>query len=242
LSESGRKPTTLMAGGHGSADFGTTPYLAEALRATGKAKPVALYIGAASGDHRPFGTALVGVIAAAGAGRVLWPKLVGRPRDRSGMRSALGAVDLVFLGGGDVEQGMDVLRDADLLADVRAAAERGAVFAGMSAGSIMLGERWIRWPHPAAGDDEAETYECLGIARCSVDTHGESDGWTEAQSFATVRARELGREARVYAIPTSAALVVGPSGEATARGAPVPMFSATPSEPASIHTTLAVTP
>lgn len=237
-----RKPTTLMAGGHGSADFGTTPYLAEALRATGKPKPIALYLGAASGDHRSFGTALVGVIAAAGAGRVLWPKLVGRPRDRSGVRTALEAVDLVFLGGGDVEQGMDVLREADLVADVRAAAERGAVFAGMSAGSIMLGERWVRWPHAAAGDDEAETYECLGLVRCSLDTHGEGDGWTEAQSFVAVRARELGREAKVYAVPTGAALVVGPSGEALARGGPVPVFAASPTEPARMEAALAVTP
>lgn len=235
-----RAPTlaTLMAGGHGSADFGTTPYLAEALRATGKAKPVALYVGAASGDHRPFGTALVAVIGAAGAERVLWPKLVGRPRDRSGMRVALAAVDFVFFGGGDVEQGMDVLREADLVADVRAAAQRGAVFAGMSAGSIMLGERWVRWPSATAGDDEAETYECLGIVSCSLDTHGESDDWAEAQSFVSVRARELGCEAKVYAVPTGAALVVGADGQAVARGGAVPVFAARPSEPARLETTL----
>lgn len=242
MTGSARKPATLMAGSHGSADFGTTPYLAEALRATGKAKPVALYIGAASGDHRAFGTALVGVIAAAGAGRVLWPKLVGRPSDRSGMRAALGAVDLVFIGGGDVEQGMDVLREADLVADVRAAAERGAVFAGMSAGSIMLGERWVRWAHAEAGDDEAETYQCLGIVRCSVDTHGESDGWTEARSFVGVRARELGRDAKVFAVPTGTALVVSPDGEAVARGGPVPVFAAEPSVPPHLETTLAAVP
>lgn len=231
-----------MAGGHGSADFGTTPFLGEALRATGKAKPVALYIGAASGDHRAFGTALVSVIAAAGAGRVLWPKLVGRPRDVAGLRSALAAVDLVFMGGGDVEQGMDVLRDADLVADVRAAAARGAVFAGMSAGAIMLGERWIRWPTATAGDDEAETYECLGLAPCSLDTHGESDNWAEARSFAVVRARELGREAKVYAVPSGAALVVAPSGAALARGGAVAVFASRPREDVRIDTTLAVTP
>ena len=57
---------------------------------------------------------------------------------------------------------MDVLRDAELIDDLHAAAARGVVFAGMSAGAIMLGERWIRWPRADAGDDEAETYECLG--------------------------------------------------------------------------------
>ena len=45
---------------------------------------------------------------------------------------------------------MRVLRDADLIDDLRAAAKCGVVFAGMSAGAIMLGERWIRWPHESA--------------------------------------------------------------------------------------------
>ena len=67
------------------------------------------------------------------------------------------------------------------------AATKGVIFAGMSAGAIMLGERWIRWPRDEAGDDDAQTYECLGIAPCSLDTHGEADGWRETQSFAAVQ-------------------------------------------------------
>ena len=107
----------------------------------------------------------------------------------------------MFVGGGDVEEGIAVLREADLVRDFRAAARRGAVFAGMSAGAIMLGERWIRWPHDHAGDDEAETYECLGVAPCSLDTHGEDDGWRETRSFAAVRARELGKQSQGVRVP-----------------------------------------
>jgi len=81
----------------------------------------------------------------AGAHRVLWPKLARHRKtvdpDAAGARD----VDLVFVGGGDVEAGMDVLRDAGLLDDFHKAADRGAVFAAMSAGAIMLGKRWIRW-------------------------------------------------------------------------------------------------
>jgi cyanophycinase-like exopeptidase len=157
-----RKPVTLIGGQHRSRHFGTKPYLGEALRLTGKDAPRALYIGAANGDDPAFGAALCAVLAAAGAHEVLWPKLASGRRELAKTRAALAAVDFVFVGGGDVEAGVRVLREADLIADLKAAAARGAVYAGMSAGSIMLGERWIRWPHANAGDDEAETYECLG--------------------------------------------------------------------------------
>jgi hypothetical protein len=59
-----RKPVTLIAGEHGSRHFGTTPYLSQALRLTGREAPRALYIGAASGDDAKFGAALCAVIAA----------------------------------------------------------------------------------------------------------------------------------------------------------------------------------
>ena len=84
-----RKPATLMAGKFGSRDFGTTPYLGDALRLTGKSAPIALYIGAASGDHRQFGAGISGVLEAAGAQQVLWPKLTGRKKERARAREAL---------------------------------------------------------------------------------------------------------------------------------------------------------
>ena len=234
-----RKPVTLMAGLHGSRHFGTQPFLTEALRATREERPSALYIGAASGDDRTFGTALCGLLTAAGAGEVVWPKL-GAGRNGAAARAALARVDLVFVGGGDVDAGMQALRSADVVDDLHAAAARGAVFAGMSAGSIMLGERWIRWPNAAAGDDAAETYQCLGIARCSLDTHGEGDDWGEARSFAAVRARELGKKTRAYGVPSGGALVVSPGGKVQARGVPVAVFAAAPRRAAKLEDTLPV--
>jgi len=233
-----RKPVTLIAGRHGSRHFGTKPYLGEALRLTKQDKPRALYIGAASGDDPGFGEALCGVLSAAGAAEVLWPKLARKRREPAAVRAALETVDLVFVGGGDVEAGMQALRDADLIAAVAAAADRGAVFAGMSAGAIMLGERWVRWPHEDAGDDEAETYECLGVARCSLDTHGERDDWAETRSFVAVRAREQKRKAKAYAIPSGGALVITRGGTISACGQPVPVFVAGPHKEATIETTL----
>jgi hypothetical protein len=105
----------------------------------------------------------------------------------------------------------------------------------MSAGAIMLGERWIRWPHENADDPEAETFECLAIAPCSVDTHGEGDEWRETRSFVAVRARELGRKARAYGVPSGGALVVASGGKMEARGEPVPVFAASPRRAATLE-------
>jgi peptidase E len=233
-----RKPVTLIAGQFGSPHYGTRPHLEAGMRLTRKEAPKALYLGVASGDDTTFGTALCALLGAAGAVDVFWPKLAKRRRDKVVARKTLERVDFVFVGGGDVEAGMDVLRRAQLIAALQAAAARGVVFAGMSAGAIMLGERWIRWPRADAGDDEAETYECLGIAPCSLDTHGEGDDWGEARSFAAVRARELKRKAKAYGIPSGGALIVASSGRMRARGQPVPVFAANPRYTAKIERTL----
>jgi peptidase E len=227
-----------MAGKFGSRHFGTKPFLADAFKLTGKDKPVALYVGVASGDNREFGAALSTLLEAAGAHKVLWPKLAGKKKENGRARNALDAADLVFVGGGDVEAGMQVLCDADLIDAFRAAANRGVVFVGMSAGAIMLGERWIRWSREGVGDDAAQTYECLRIAPCSLDVHGEGDNWQETRSFAAVRARELGKKARAYAVPSGGALVIGRDGKMQARGQPIPVFVALPSRQARIEQTL----
>lgn len=232
-----RKPVTLIAGQRGSAHFGTRPYLRQVLRSTGAPRPSALYIGAANGDDRSFGTALCVLLKISGAERVAWPSLRAR-RQRADPRRLLETVDLVFVGGGDVEEGMRVLREADLVEPLHAAAARGVVFVGMSAGSIMLGKRWIRWPSALAKDSEAATYECLGIAPCSVDTHGEGEGWSEARSFVSVRANELGKKAYVYGIPSGGALVASPGGQAHALGAPATLFAAAPHGAAEVDSVL----
>jgi peptidase E len=231
----------LIAGQFGSRHFGTRPYLEAAVRLTRKQAPRALYIGAASGDDESFGTALCSLIEAAGAKEVAWPKLARR-RSGAAARRALTSADFVFIGGGDVEAGMRVLHRTDLVDDLRTAATRGVVFAGMSAGAIMLGERWVRWPHAGAADDEAETYECLGVAPCSLDTHGEGDEWRETRSFAVVRARELERKAKAYGVPSGGALIVSSGGKMKARGRPVPVFAARPQGGVKIETTLPIEP
>lgn len=233
-----RKAITLIAGQFGSPHFGTRPHLETAVRLARVASPAALYIGAANRDDEAFGAALCALLGGAGAAEVFWPKLARRRRDAPIARRALERVELVFVGGGDVDAGMEVLRKADLVDDLRTAARRGVVFAGMSAGAIMLGERWIRWPSDGAGDDKAETYECLGIAGCSLDVHGETEGWSETRSFVAVRARETGKKAKAFGIPSGGALIVAGGGKMRARGKPVSVFAALPRGTATIERTL----
>ncbi len=233
-----RRNVTLMAGKFRSRNFGTKPYLADALRSTGNPKPHVMYIGVASGDNRAFGTMLKAVIKLSGARKVDWPHLAGRKAETAKARELLQQVDLVFIGGGDVEVGIERLRELDLKRDLVAAADRGAIFCAMSAGAIMLGERWIRWPSEHAGDDSAETYECLGLVPFSLDTHGEGDEWQETHSFATVRAREIQPEAHAYGTPPGGALLVPPDGKAKALGVAAPMFVAQPGKKARLGHTL----
>src|SRR6476619_4599681 len=101
-SKGGRPPVTLIAGGKWSKDFGTSPYLADAFRATGKQKPKVVQIGSANCDGRAFGTATVLLMEKAGAGEVLWPRVCGKKKDVAGMKKALEEADVVFGSGGDV--------------------------------------------------------------------------------------------------------------------------------------------
>jgi len=222
-----QKPTTLMAGKFRSRNFGTKPYLHEALLRTGAAKPEVLYIGAASDDNRGFGAMLTTMLKLSGAHKVHWPKLSGNKKEAAKARELLASVDLVFFGGGDVEGGMSHLQENDVVSAIHAAHQRGVVFIAMSAGAIMLGQRWVKWPTEDASDDDAHTYECLGVVPFSLDTHGEDDGWHETQVFAQVHARETQAVAHAYGIPSGGALLVA-DGKPFAQGIPAQVFSAQP--------------
>ena len=228
-----------MAGKFRSRNFGTKPYLREALLRTGAAKPEVLYIGAASDDDRGFGMMLTTLTKLTGAHKVHWPKLAGKKKEGALTRELLEKVHLVFLGGGDVEVGMAHLQENDVVKALHAAHARGVVFTAMSAGAIMLGERWVKWPTEESSDDDAHTYECLGIVPFSLDTHGEDDGWHETQVFAQVRARETKAVAHAYGIPSGGALLVE-NGKPIAQGIPSQVFSAQPGKSAKALTDLPV--
>ncbi len=213
-------PVHLLAGGPGSRRSGSDPLLAEVFAASGKARPTVAYVGAASGDNQAFYAMLAARMKGSGAGRVAPVRLCGRTPDAERARRELEAADVVFLSGGDVEAGMAVLERTGMVPVLERLHRDGRPFFGLSAGSIMLAARWVRWDDP---DDDSTIglFPCLGFAQVLVDTHGEADGWSELVAL-------LGLEKKGavgYGIPTGAGVRVGSDGAVAALGGPVHRFA-----------------
>jgi peptidase E len=213
------KPVWLLAGGRGSHRRGPEPLLQQALSLAGKPSPSVAYVGAPSGDNRAFFLMIAGELKKAGAGEVTLVRLCGRRPDLDRARDGLARADLVFMTGGDVEEGMRVLEETATVTLLGELAAGGMPFLGVSAGSIMLARSWVRWRDP---HDEAsvELFPCLGIADIWCDTHGEAEGWEELAALARI----VPEGSVSHGIPASAGLVVHPNGRPEAAGGPVHRF------------------
>jgi len=166
----------------------------------------------------------------AGAARVVLAPLCGKRANPEKARDVLGSCDLVFVSGGDVEEGMGVLHQTRMVRFLRALHEAGKPFLGVSAGSIMLARSWVRWRDPN-DNESAELFPCLGFAPVLCDTHGESDGWQELQALLALSPRgALG-----YGIASGTALVVDPGGRVDALGGEVHRFRARSSGVAQVE-------
>ncbi|HNX34239.1 MAG TPA: Type 1 glutamine amidotransferase-like domain-containing protein [Kiritimatiellia bacterium] len=185
----GRKPDPVMR-----AFFGEV----------GKTNPRLAYIGTASGDDRSFFALMRSFLRASGADEVEMAPLCGRGADAEDALRVLSRADAVFVSGGDVAEGMDVLRARKgVIACLRERFDSGIPFMGLSAGSIMLSRGWVRWAEEDAGQDML--FECLGFAPIYCDVHGEGDGWDELKALL----RLLPAATVGYAIPSGGALRVG---------------------------------
>jgi len=182
-------------------------------RRIGVSHPKVAYVGAASGDHAGFREILGRLLREAGAGPVTPAPLCGTPADPEAAKAVLQAADAVFLSGGDVEEGMRVLRATGIIPTLENLYRSGRPFVGVSAGSIMLARHWVRWSDP--GDDAtAELFPCFGFAPVLCDTHGEEEGWGELRAALTLcPIGTLG-----YGIVSGAALVVEADGSVAALG------------------------
>jgi hypothetical protein len=161
-----------------------------------KKTPLVAYVGAASGDNAGFQRMIGDEIVKAG-GRVSGVKLAS-PRARlSAARTLLEGADVVFVSGGDVEAGMKILQDRGALPVFRALAEAGRPMVGISAGSIMLGRAWVRFPADGAG--HPELFPCMGMADLYVDAHAEEDDWAELRALLRLVGRTRARSTRSQA-------------------------------------------
>ena len=174
-------PVYLVAG----AGPGTGPrsfrYQPDVVRATGKDKPVYAYVGAASGDARWFEKIIKTMVFGARS-RTLFVRLTEKKTKTSEAKAMLADADVVFVSGGDVEEGMRVVEDRGLCSYFRDLSRAGKVVEGVSAGSIMLGKHWVRFAEE--DDHHGEIFDCLGIVPMSFDVHDEKGGWTELHALA----------------------------------------------------------
>jgi cyanophycinase-like exopeptidase len=182
---------------------GPDPFLQMMIRRTGVRRPMIAYLGTASGDDDTFRLWFTRLLRTAGAGEVTLVPLCGRRGDPEKAKAILEASDLVFVSGGDVKEGMRVLEDKKMTGFLRRLHWSGKLFSGVSAGSIMLAQKWVWWKDPH-DDESAEIFSCLGSAPILCDTHGEDEGWQELKTLLTLSPTG----AIGYGIPTGAAIVV----------------------------------
>lgn len=176
----GEPQTTHLIGGGPGALLALRRYFRDALGDTGAGDPLVAYVGVASGDNAGFFTMIKGGLAL--TGRMKMAKIASPRAPASEARALLEDADLVFVSGGDVELGMKTLHERDFVTVLRRLARAGKPMFGISAGSIMLGREWVRFPDEDDGAS-AEIFPCLGIAPVHVDAHDEEDGWGELRTL-----------------------------------------------------------
>ena len=210
----------LVGGGPGTVLALRRHYKA-AIAGLGKKRPLVAYVGTATDDNRGFFAMIRGALSATTA-RMVLVRIASARASMADARKLLDECDMVFVSGGDVERGVQVLNDRDMAQPLRALARRGRPMFGISAGSIMLAREWVRFP----GDDDAraEIFPCLGIAPVHVDAHSEDDGWSELRVLVRLLHERGDRETVGYGLTRKGGLRVELDGgqRLTPFGTPLP--------------------
>ncbi len=174
-------PVYLLAGGRGSARKKQDVLLQAVFRGFGIKDPAVAYTGTASGDDKDFFRWIASSFVDSGAQKVTHAVIAPDGADLKKAKKILEGADIVFVSGGDVEAGMDILRQKDMLDFFHGLYKAGKPFFGISAGALMLAKQWVRWPDPD-DDNSAELFPCLGYAPVICDAHDEQGGWEELQA------------------------------------------------------------
>jgi cyanophycinase-like exopeptidase len=210
------KPVYLLAGGRPASRKKQDTLLEAVYREYGITSPTVAYSGTASGDDRNFFNFISAELKNAGAGKITHAVIAPERADLKKAQAVLEAADIVFISGGDVEAGIEILQEKDMLGFLTGLYRQGKPFFGISAGAIMLADKWVRWRDPD-DEDSAELFPCLGFAPIICDTHDEQGGWEELQA-----ALMLEKEgARGYGLASGTAVKVFPDGEVEALGGAV---------------------
>ncbi len=213
------KPVFLLAGGRRAVRVSPDPLIQAVFRECGVASPVVAYVGTAHGDDRGFFRLMSNFLFEAGAAKVNHALICPENADLKEARKILSSADAVYIGGGDVEEGMRVLEKKKMTDYLQGLYENGKLFLGVSAGAIMLTKKWVRWRNPD-DDSTAELFPCLGFAPVICDTHGEQESWEELK----MALKLAGEGEKGYGIVSGTALKVYSTSEVQAIGGPIHQF------------------
>ena len=200
-----RKNIYLLAGHGGPEENG---YIKDAMRESGKDCPRVAYIGTANGGRIAFFARMRESLIAAGAGNVEYAPLTGEGADDDKAAEVLSGSDVIFISGGEVEDGMNGLSER-IRALLWQLYDDGRVFIGISAGTIMMGLAWPHWDDEDNDFDNARLFDCIGFVNTIFDTHCEDEGWPELK-----KAVELSEEGFIgCGIPAGGLVVFTPDGK-----------------------------
>ena len=217
---SGLHPVYLLAGGRPRNGQAFNPLLQAVFQESGKEHPTVAYVGAASEENKAFYLMMAAMLKGVGAGKIRHAVLASPKADIKKAREILESADIVYISGGDVEQGMQVVQEKNVAEYLVGLYKQGKPFFGVSAGSIMLAKEWIRWRDPD-DDATAEIFPCLGLAPVICDTHGEQDRWEELQALLA-----LEKDGTTgYGIVSGTAIKVFPDGKIEALGGAIHQYT-----------------
>ena len=210
------QPVYLLAGGRHSRSKKPDALLEAVFKGFGIKSATIAYTGTASGDDKDFFRFISSSFTDAGADKVTHAVIAPDGADINKAKKSLSNADIIFVSGGDVEYGMQVLQEKNLLDFFNELYNGGKPFFGISAGAIMLANRWVRWTDPD-DDNSAELFPCLGYAPVICDTHDEQAGWEELQ--AALMLEKVGY--RGYGLASGSGVKVTADGKVEALGGTV---------------------
>ncbi len=214
-----KRPIYLLArlkpGNHRKAD----PLIQAVLSESGAVSPTIAYVGVANGDDEGFFNRFAEVIKEAGDCKIKHAIISSSKADLEKAKDILKSAEIVFMSGGDVYRGMQVLQRRKMIEFFSQLYEQGKILFAVSAGSIMLAKEWVRWRDPV-DDSTSELFPCLGFAQIICDTHEEQEGWHELKTLLRLEQNNI----KGYGIVTGTAIKVLPGGKIEALGGAVHQY------------------
>jgi peptidase E len=203
-----QQPIYLFAGGRGKSILTTFSNVGKIIKNIGKVKPDIALVGVASLKDNWLIYVLMSALIKANCNcRIKRVVIAPSNADIKKAREILQNADAVFIGGGDAEAGMQVLKEKNMVGLFQDLARQGKLFFGASAGSIMMSREWVRWNDPD-DDSTVELYPCLGLVPIICDTHAEKDDWVELKAALQLK----GDGSTGYGITSGAYLKAYPDG------------------------------